>query len=59
MIRALYIHREIIAKRGKKLHISDERQFHEAESRMNAELAHVLSIAPGEVPAYIAGKMGK
>lgn len=31
----------------------------DAESRMNAELAHVLSIAPEEVPAYVAGKLGE
>ena len=59
MIRALYQHREIIAKRGKKLHIADERLLRDAESRMNAELAHVLSIAPEEVPAYVAGKLGE
>lgn len=58
MIRALYQHREIIAKRGKKLHIADERLLRDAENRMNAELAHVLSIAPEEVPAYVAGKLG-
>ena len=57
MIRALYTHRESIAKRGKKLHIADERLLRDAESQMNAELAHVLSIAPEEVPAYITGKL--
>lgn len=57
MIRALYIHREIIAKRGKKLHIADERVLRDAEGQMNAELAHVLSIAPEEVPAYVAKRL--
>ena len=59
MIRALYIHREVIAKRGKKLHIADERVLRDAEGQLNAELTHVLSIAPGEVPSYIAGKLGE
>ena len=59
MLRALYQHRALMEKRGKKFHISDERQFREAESRMNAELAHVLSIAPEEIPAYVAGKLGE
>lgn len=57
IIRALYLHRENLKKRGKKLHIADERIFREAEGIMNAELAYVLSIRPADVPAYIAEKI--
>lgn len=58
MIRSLHDHREQQEKKGKKLHLADERSFREGEKLLNEEFAHVLQIAPGEVADYIREKLG-
>ncbi|MBE6614893.1 MAG: CarD family transcriptional regulator [Ruminococcaceae bacterium] len=58
MIRTLYAHREKQEKKGKKLHLADERSFREGEKLLNEEFAHVLQIQPGEVADYIREKLG-
>ena len=57
MIRLLYLHREQQKKRGKKLHITDERTFREAEKILHEEFAHVLQIPTDQVVPYIAAKL--
>ncbi len=58
MIYSLYDHRQRQEKKGKKLHIADERSFREGEKLLYGEFAHVLEIAPEEVPDYIRRKLG-
>jgi len=58
MIRALYCHKEQQEKRGKKLHIADERSCREGEKLLTEEFAHVLQIRPDQVEAYIREKLG-
>jgi len=53
MIRTLYLHGQQQKKRGKKLHIADERCFREAEKILYEEFAHVLQISTEEVIPYI------
>ena len=57
MIRVLYLHSEQQKKRGKKLHIADERSFREAEKILHEEFAHVLQIPTDQVVPYIASKL--
>ncbi len=58
MIYSLYDHRERQEKKGKKLHIADERSFREGEKLLYGEFAHVLEMEPEEVPDYIRRKLG-
>ena len=58
MIRELYLHREALAKQGKKLHASDERFFKEAEKILYEEFALVLNIDTKEVLTYIKNRLG-
>ncbi|MBQ7922714.1 MAG: CarD family transcriptional regulator [Clostridia bacterium] len=57
MIRILYLHNEQQRKKGKKLHIADERSFREAEKILHEEFAHVLQIPTDQVVPYIASKL--
>ena len=57
MIRALHDHKEKQEKRGKKLHLADERCYREGEKLLNEEFAHVLQIQPDQVADYIRGKL--
>lgn len=59
MIKTLHEHREIQIKSGKKMHISDERFLKDAEKMLYDEIAHVLSILPEQVSAYISEKLAK
>ena len=59
MIKTLYEHRENQIKNGKKMHISDERFLKDAEKMLYDEIAHVLSILPEQVNAYISEKLSK
>lgn len=58
MIRSLYDHRERQEKRGRKLHLADERSFREGEKLLCEEFAHVLQIRPEQVADYIRKKLG-
>ncbi len=59
MIRTLHTHKEKQEKRGKKLHIADERCYREGEKRINEEFAHGLQIDPTQVGEYIRCKLGE
>ena len=41
------------------MHISDERFLKDAEKMLYDEIAHVLSILPEQVNAYISEKLSK
>lgn len=58
MIRELYMHKELLAQQGKKLHASDERFFKEAEKILYEEFALVLNIDTKDVLAYIKNRLG-
>ena len=53
MIRTLYLHQQELAAKGKKLHLSDEKQMKEAEKQLHEEFAHVLHIDREQVVPFI------
>lgn len=53
MIKALYLHREKLYSQGKKMHVSDERFFKEAEKILYDEFALVLNIEIDQVVPFI------
>lgn len=53
MIKTLYLHQQERKAIGKKLHISDERFFKEAEKMLYDEFALVLNIEQDEVLPFI------
>lgn len=57
MIRSLYINRERLRERGKRLRSAEEQILRDAEKLLNDEFAAVLEIPRREVPAYIRGKI--
>jgi len=54
MIKSLYLHQQEQQKKGRKLHLSDERFFKEAERILYDEFALVLNIRPEQVLPFIA-----
>lgn len=54
MIKTLYIHQQEQRKKGRKLHLADERFFKEAERALYEEFALVLDIRPEQVLPFIA-----
>lgn len=57
MVRTLHTHKEKQEKRGRKLHIADERCFREGEKRISEEFAYVLQIEPSQVGEYIRARI--
>ena len=53
MIKSLYLHQQTQQAKGKRLHMSDERFFHEAEKMLYDEFALVLDIPPEQVLSFI------
>ena len=53
VIKALYLHQQERQAQGKKMHVSDERFFKEAEKLLYDEFAMVLEIKPEEVLPFI------
>lgn len=53
MIKGIWAHSQALRQKGKKLHIADERFFHEAEKMIYSEIAYVLGMDRNEVPSYI------
>lgn len=53
MIRTLYLHQQELAAKGKKIHLSDEKQMKEAEKQLYEEFAHVLHIDRDQVVPFI------
>lgn len=57
MTKALYSHRQKVTAMGRKLHMSDERLFKEAEKLLCDEFAVVLDMQPSEVMPFIINKL--
>ena len=53
MIKALHSHQQEQQKKGRRLHISDERFMKEAEKMLYEEFAYVLNIRKEEVLPFI------
>lgn len=53
MIKSLYLHKQELAEKGKKLHAGDEQLFREAENILHEEFAVVLHIKKEEVLPFI------
>ena len=57
LIRTLYLHQQKQMRQGKKLHLADQRFFHDAQKMLHDELAFVLQIAPADVGDFIAKRL--
>lgn len=57
MIKALYLHRQQQKAVGKKMHLTDEKFFKEAEKMLYDEFAVVLNIRPDQVLPFIMGQL--
>lgn len=57
MVKAVYLHRERLAARGRKMHLTDERFFKEAEKLLYDEFALVLNIRREEVVPFIVRQL--
>lgn len=53
MIKSLYIHKEMLAKIGKALHVPDNTMLKKAQAKLFEEFAYVLGINESEVIGYI------
>lgn len=53
MIKAIYLHKQTLTGKGRKLHVADERFFKEAEKLLYDEFAVVLNIGTEEVLPFI------
>ncbi len=53
LIKALYLHRKELKDQGKRLHITDERFFKEAEKILYEEFSYVLNIKEEQVLPFI------
>lgn len=59
MIKALYYHKQKREEKGKRLYISDERFFHEAERLLYEEFQYVLNIKREELLPMIFEEISK
>ena len=59
LIRSLYNYQQARLSEGKRLHISDERYFAEAERLLYDEFSAVLGISHDEVLPYIISRVNK
>lgn len=59
MIKALYYHKQKREEKGKRLYISDERFFHEAERLLYEEFQYVLNIKRDELMPMIFEEIQK
>ena len=53
----MYLHREALNGKGKRLRTNDEQMLRDAEKLLNDEFALVLNIKPREVPEYIRSRL--
>ncbi len=53
MIKAIWLHKQAREAEGKRLHMSDERFFKEAEQLLYGEFQYVLRISKEELISYI------
>lgn len=58
LIRTIYLHQREIAKTGKRLHLTDERFFKEAERILYDEFSLALDISSDSVPSFIIAQIG-
>lgn len=58
LIRTVYLHQCELAAAGKKLHITDERYFKEAERILYDEFSLALDISSDSVPSFIIAQIG-
>ncbi len=59
VLKTLHNRREALRQKKKRLHITDEKLFNDAERMLHEEIAYVLGIKVDEVDGYIAGELGK
>lgn len=57
MAKSLYAHRQKVMSMGRKLHMSDERMFKEAEKMLCDEFAVVLNMKPADVMPFIIKRL--
>ena len=57
MIKSLYLHRQQQKELGKKLHLTDEKFFKDAERMLYDEFAAALNIKPEQVLPFIMGQL--
>ncbi len=57
MVRSLYLHRQRQKELGKKMHITDEKFFKDAEKMLYDEFAAALNIRQEQVLPYIMGQL--
>lgn len=57
MIRTLYLHRQRLQEKGKRLRTNDDQLLRDAEKLLNDEFALVLGIKQREVPEYIRSRV--
>lgn len=58
VVRALHSRQETLRRKKKRLHISDERIFRDAERMLHEEIAYVAGIRMDEVDGYIKRTLG-
>ncbi len=58
VLRCLRSRSETLRRRKKRLHISDEKLFHDAERMLREEIAYVAGIPMDKVDGYIAEHVG-
>lgn len=59
VLRSLHSRSETLRQKKKRLHISDEKLFHDAERMIHEEIAYVAGIRMDEVNGYIEREVGK
>jgi len=57
LMKTLNLRRRELVARGKKLHLSDERFYKDAEKLICNEFAFVLKMNPEDIPEYITVRM--
>lgn len=57
VLRSLYARNESLRLKKKRLHVSDERLFRDAERMLHEEIAYVAGVALDEVGGYIASEV--
>lgn len=57
LIKVLFLHQQELKKQNKKLHISDEKAFKDAQGLLHDEIAYALNIDRNNVVEYIAKKI--
>lgn len=59
VLRSLHTRSEALRQKKKRLHISDEKLFHDAERMLHEEIAYVAGVSLEDVGGYIAREVEK